>query len=253
MNFGTIKDTYAKILINSYVNESKKEKLTYRNFIKMISENEILKTQFVVYKNIENGYFTSEVSATEYLKENISLFDKFNKKQIIEENIKLRKSLGKKSLVETKDLHEALHNLITLNKDVTTINTLTESFEVVKNWLVTPKKIEESKKEKNNVDVNKFLDVVTKKYNEKYSDISEGEKKIVKAILSENNKEKESVLNEIKTETIDLLTKSIKEHSSNIDIKVKLLEAKDLLYNTNFNPETFKTDILKIYDLKNSL
>jgi hypothetical protein len=253
MNFGTIKDTYAKILIDSYINESKKEKLTYKKFIKLLSESEILKTQFVVYKNIENGYFSSEVSAVEYLKENISLFDKFKKEIIIKENNNLQKTLGKRKLVETKNLHVALNNLITLEKNVNTIKTLTESFEIVKNWLVTPKKIEEVKKEKNNVDVDRFLEIVTKKYNDKYSNISEEEKKIVKAILSEKSKEKEITLEEIKQETIDLLSKSIKEHNNNLEVKVRLLEVKDVLYNTKFNLETFKEDILKIYDLKNSL
>jgi hypothetical protein len=155
--------------------------------------------------------------------------------------------------VETKNLHVALNNLITLEKNVNTIKTLTESFEIVKNWLVTPKKIEEVKKEKNNVDVDRFLEIVTKKYNDKYSNISEEEKKIVKAILSEKSKEKEITLEEIKQETIDLLSKSIKEHNNNLEVKVRLLEVKDVLYNTKFNLETFKEDILKIYDLKNSL
>jgi hypothetical protein len=50
-----------------------------------------------------------------------------------------------------------------------------------------------------------------------------------------------------------LLSKSIKEHNNNLEVKVRLLEVKDVLYNTKFNLETFKEDILKIYDLKNSL
>jgi len=253
MNFGRIKDTYAKILIDSYVNESKKEKLTYKNFIKTISENEILKTQFVVYKNIENGYFPSEVSATEYIKENISLFDKFNKKNIIIENKNLTKKLGKRSLAENKDLYVALNNLITLEKNISTLNIYSESFEVVKNWLQMPKKIESSPKEKNNVDSKKFLEIVTKKYNDKYSNISEEDKKIVKAILTNTDQDKKVVFNEIKNETIDMLTKKIKEHANNIELKVRLLETKDFLYNTEFNSNTFKEDILKIYDLKSNL
>ena len=65
MNFGNIKDIYAKFLVDSYLNESKqsKHKKHYKNFIKMVSENQILRTQFIVYKNIENGYLASEVSA----------------------------------------------------------------------------------------------------------------------------------------------------------------------------------------------
>jgi len=253
MNFGTLKDTYAKILVNSYITESKTNKQFYKQFIKLVAENEILKTQFVVYKNIENGYFDSEVSAVEYLKENISLFEKYNKKDIIKENISLQKKLGKKIEPKTKELHEAIHNLITLEKSVETVNTLIESFEVVKKWLTTVKNLNENTKEKPKVDANKFLDIVVKKYNDKYSNISEEEKKVIKAILSENLKEKETTLTELKNETIDLLNKSIKEHNGNVDIKVKLYEAKDVVNGLNFNKETFKEDIMRVYELKNSL
>jgi len=253
MNFGTLKDTYAKILVNSYITESKINKKFYKQFIKLVAENEILKTQFVVYKNIENGYFDSDVSAVEYLKENISLFEKYNKKDIIEENILLQKKLGKPIESKSKELHEAIHNLITLKKGVETVNTLIESFEVIKKWLTTVKTLNENSKEKPKVDANKFLNIVVKKYNDKYSNISEEEKKVIKAILSENLKEKETTLIEFKNETIDLLNKFIKEHNNNTDVKLKLYEAKDVINELNFNKETFKEDIMKVFELKNSL
>jgi len=253
MNFGTLKDKYAKILVNSYITESKINKKFYKQFIKLVAENEILKTQFVVYKNIENGYFDSDVSAVEYLKENISLFEKYNKKDIIEENILLQKKLGKPIESKSKELHEAIHNLITLKKGVETVNTLIESFEVIKKWLTTVKTLNENSKEKPKVDANKFLNIVVKKYNDKYSNISEEEKKVIKAILSENLKEKETTLIEFKNETIDLLNKFIKEHNNNTDVKLKLYEAKDVINELNFNKETFKEDIMKVFELKNSL
>ena len=251
MNFGTIKNIYAKSLIDSYVTESKKDanKTKYKEFIKTITESPILRTQFIVYKNIENGYFPSEVSAVEYLKENISLFDSFNKKDIVKENQKLTKGL---KTVESEKIHEALHNLIILEKKAETINQLHESFEVLKKWLTTPKNISESTK-KTNVDPNKFLEIVTQKYNEKYSTISEEEKKILKTILSENESEKETTLKEMIKETISLINKSLKEFGSNLDVKEKLLDAKDVMYSLEYKKETFKEDILKVYDLKSNL
>ena len=63
MNFGNIKDIYAKFLVDSYLNESKqsKHKKHYKNFIKMVSENQILRTQFIVYKNIEKLLAVSQI------------------------------------------------------------------------------------------------------------------------------------------------------------------------------------------------
>ena len=238
-------------LIDSYITESKKDtnKNKYKDFIKTIAESPILRTQFIVYKNIENGYFSSEVSAVEYLKENISLFDSFNKKDIIKENQKLTKGLNP---VESEKIHEALNNLITLEKKAETINQLHESFEVLKTWLTTPKKVSESVKQ-NNVDPKKFLDIVAQKYNQKYSTLSEEEKKVLKSILSENESEKETLLKDMIKETISLINQSLKEFGTNLDVKEKLLEAKDVIYGLEYKKDTFKEDILKVYGLKNNL
>lgn len=262
MNFGTIKDIYAKFLVDSYINESKqngKHKKHYKNFIKMISENQILRTQFIVYKNIENGYLPSEVSASDYLKENISLFDKFPKKSVIKENEKLFSKTPSDYLFEQsytgyetkKELHEAIHNLITLEKKAETINTIHESFEYVKKWLTTPKEITETKKPK--VDADKFLNIAVEKYNEKYSTLSEEEKKVLKTIMSSDKTEKETLLKDMVKESISLINNALRDFGDNIEVKSRLLEAKDVVYNIEFNEETYKEDISKIYDLKKSL
>lgn len=259
MNFGTIKNIYAKFLINSYINESSKDdnKKRYKKFITTIAESPILRTQFIVYKNIENGHFSSEVSAVEYIKENISLFERFNKKEIIRENKnllnKLRFSYGKVKLNDTKEIHEALNNLITLEKEAETINKIHESFEIVKKWLITPKEKISENTTKSKVDPKNFLNIVTKKYNEKYSNISEEEKKILKVIWSKNDGEKESLLKDMIKESITLLNYNIKQFGNSIEVKEKLLEAKDVIYNLEYNKETFKEDILKVYNLKINL
>lgn len=251
MNFGTIKNIYAKSLIDSYITESKKDanKNNYKQFIKSITESPILRTQFIVYKNIENGYFPSEISAVEYLKENISLFDVFDKKEIVKENEKISKGLKS---VKSDKIHESLHNLIMLEKKAETINQLHESFEVLKDWLTTPKKVSENNK-KNNINPKKFLEIVTQKYNQKYSNISEEEKKVLKTILSENEIEKENVLKDMIKETISLINKSLKEFGSNLDVKERLLDAKDVVYSLEYKKESFKEDLLKVYELKSSL
>lgn len=259
MNFGTIKNIYAKYLIDSYITESKKEdnKKRYKKFIKTISESPILRTQFVVYKNIENGYFPSEISAVEYLKENISLFNVFSKKDIIKENQKLVNNLkGVKNddfFNETKEIHEALNNLIILEKKAETINLIQESFETIKKWLTTPKEKISENTVKSSVNPKNFLDIVTKKYNEKYSNISEEEKKVLKVILSKNDLEKENLLKDFIKESINLINQNLKQFSSDFEVKEKLLEAKDIVYNLEYNKETFKEDILKVYNLKTSL
>ena len=159
--------------------------------------------------------------------------------------------LFEKGYGDKKELYESIHNLITLEKKAETINTLHESFEYVKNWLTTPKEIVETKKPK--VNANKFLNVAVEKYNEKYSTLSEEDKKVLKTIMSSNNEEKETLLKDMVKESITLINSALKEYGSNLEVKSKLLEAKDVVYNIEFNENTYKEDISKIYDLKKSL
>ena len=54
-------------------------------------------------------------------------------------------------------------------------------------------------------------------------------------------------------ESINLINNSLKNFGDSIEIKAKLLEAKDIVYNLEYNKETFKEDILKVYELKTNL
>lgn len=255
MDFGTLKNIFTKILIESHIKGDKKGKELYKKYLKIIRENEALRSHFIVYKNIETKTITSDNEASNYLKENLSLLKKQNLKEGRIKLINLLKSYGYKSKEKPSTLHESLNVLLTKRKNVETINEIHESFELVKNWLTTPKNSNESINEtnKSRIDVDKFLKVVTKKYNEKYSNISEEEKKVIKTILSKNDLEQETLLKDMVKESIILINKSLKEYGDNINIKSKLLEAKDIVYNLEFNKETFKDDILKVYELKNNL
>ena len=77
MNFGTLKDIFVEKLIESYISEDKSGKDLYKNFLKILKENETLRTTFIVYKNIEGKTIKSETAANEYLKESISLLENF--------------------------------------------------------------------------------------------------------------------------------------------------------------------------------
>lgn len=260
MDFGTLKNKFTQILIESHIKGDEKGKKLYKQFLKIIKENETLRSNFIVYKNIENKVSKSEIEANEYLKENLSLLEKYRDtrgkkvKSIYESNnqlLSLLKKHGYKLTDKPSELHEALHKLTTSEKNVSNINELHESFEKVKTWLTTPKstKIKEVEKP---VDANKFLNIVVEKYNKKYSDLSEQDKKILKVILSENENEKKSLLEELSKDVIGIINESLSNHS-NIEIKVKLLETKDIIRDMKYNKDTFKEDLLKIYELKNNL
>lgn len=256
MNFGTIKNTFTQILIESHINNDKKGKDLYKKFLKILKENETLRTYYIAYKNIEDKTVKSEVEANEYLKENLNAMDKYRgRKNVINESkllISLIENSGFKTKLKSTPLHESLHHLTTTTKDVGNLNDMHESFGVVKEWLQTEKTVNEGHT-KPTVDANKFLDIAVSKYNEKYSTISEQDKKILKVIMSTNDSDKVTLLNDLKNETIELINTVIKEFGSNLEVKVKLLESKDVIRCLEYNKETFKEDVLKVYDLMKSL
>lgn len=257
MNFGLIKNIFASRLVESQLSGDKTGKDLYKKFIKTITENEILKSQFIVYKNIENRHFNSEVTASDYLKENISILQKYRKQDINNANkvlLGLLEGMDMTTTTTNNELYESIHTLITNKKSASTINKLHESFETAKNWLLTEKvKEEKSVYVKEGVNVDKFLNLVVGKYNDKYSDISEEEKYIIK-VLRENDESCIKVLvGELVKENIDLINLHLVNYGGNVEMKSKLLDTKDTIYRMVEDNGSFSDKVLRLYELKDSL
>ena len=93
--------------------------------------------------------------------------------------------------------------------------------------------------------------MVVNRFNTKYEDISEGEKRILKSILNGSEEDKKNLYDELVRECIDTIDSKLNE--SDIELKGKLLSAKDKLLRMSYNEETYNTDISKIYNLKQSV
>ena len=76
-NFGKIKNKFSEVLIESIIKKNDAGKKTFGKFVKMLKENEILKTQYFIYDNIENKYFDNSGDAKDYIKESVSLLSKY--------------------------------------------------------------------------------------------------------------------------------------------------------------------------------
>jgi hypothetical protein len=251
MDFGTIKNTFTQTYIDSHVNEDSKGKELYKKFLEMLKESETLKNHFIVYKNIETKTIETEVGANEYLKESLSLLEG----DVLSECQKLINLLKENEieLVEPTKLHESLHTLLTTEKSVKTLDTLHESKTNIINYLMEDKTklVEDKSNVKENLDVQKFLSIATEKYNEKYSTLSEEEKNIIKVLREGNEEQKETLLRSMIKETVSLVNEKLGETGDNIDLKAKLLETKDVIYNMeDYNVETFAENIKKLYDIK---
>src|SRR5215208_2134793 len=100
-NFGKIKNNINSLLVEGIIKKDDKQKKTFKNYIKLIKENKTLKTQFLVFSNIENKIESDKFKANEFVKENIEFLKSFDSKTIFECNEMLIKSIGNLENLDT--------------------------------------------------------------------------------------------------------------------------------------------------------
>lgn len=256
-NFGKIKNAFNGILAEGVVSKNENNKLLFKKYIKTIKESEILRTQFLVYNNIENKLEDDSLTARIYVQENLKLLEKFKIKDIIKENQKL---LALSTEVESKldetynpvltSLHESLSSLIVSRRGLVSFDDMMTN---------TSKVVDYIKANKANV-VTEAIDLpsslistmMVDKYNEKYSTLDESEKRILRVLIDSTDEQKKEVYTSTLRECIDLINEKLT--GSDLDAKDKLLRVKDKLLNDKLeiNEDYFK-NISKLVELKSSL
>ena len=189
-NFGELKNRFNEILAESVIKKDEAGKKTFGKYIKMLKENEILKTQYHIFDNIENKYFEDKSDAKDYIKENISLLSKYSRKQIVEANSKLAGMISFEDGedYEGKELHDNITNLIFTDKKAETLDSITESINLLRNHMTTQRIDESELTEKIDLPPSVISKMVVNRFNTKYENISEGEKKILKSIIMDPKK-----------------------------------------------------------------
>lgn len=253
-NFGKIKHNIYEVVVDGIAEKDNSKKVLLKKYVSTIKESEILRAQANVYNNIESRVDKSEYIATEYIKENIALLQKFNIKDIVRENKKLSILLESYPVVDFYDkheLHENIHNLILTKKTATTINNIVESTNFIKDYILN-NIIKEKVIKEEYLPNSMLIKFLSEKYNTQYSSLTEDEFKTIKMILESDNVGQEAILNEMKKNVIALINESIKS-SDGIEVKGKLLDVKERLLETSYNKETFTANIIKLINLKKNL
>ena len=78
-NFGKIKNAFNDILAESIIDKDVEKRKIVKRFIRAISESKILKTQFLIYNNIETRVDENQFSANLFITENVNLLNAFKK------------------------------------------------------------------------------------------------------------------------------------------------------------------------------
>lgn len=250
-NFGEIKNAFNNILAESVVAKNDEKKDIFKKYVSFIKENEILKTQFFVYTNIENKIEPDMVKAVQYVKENIDLFSKYPKKEILESNKKLINLISLENHVgEQSDLYENISTLIFTEKTANNIDSIIEATNKVANYIVNNK--EKVVSESIDLPNTMLSSIMVDKYNQKYGSLDESDKKILKVLIESTDDEKKEVYNGVLRECIDLINENLE--TSDLETKDKLLRVKDRLLNDKQEiDENFIKNISKLVELRDSL
>jgi hypothetical protein len=251
-NFGKIKNTYNDVLVESVLTKNEDKKTLFKSYVKTIKENEILKNQFLVYNIIENKVEANETKAKTFVDECLNILSKYNKKEILEANKKLvidtlfESELG----YENKELHENISKLIFTPKTPKNVEEIVDAKTYVVNYIVNNKVKEVN--ESTGLPNSMLSSIMVEKYNQKYSDLDETEKSILKALIDSDDTKKKEVYTKTIRECIDLIDEKLKE--SDLEAKDKLLRVKDKLLNDKQEiNEDFSKNISRLVELRNSL
>jgi hypothetical protein len=251
-NFGKIKSVFNNLLSEGVIEKNETKKGLFKEYLKAIKENEILKTQFLVYTNIENKVEDDAAKATQFVKENIELFSKFTKKQILESNSKLVQKIifEFEADDERAELYENISTLIFTPRTPNSIDTIVEATSKVVEYILNhkPKVVTEAIELPNSMLSTMMVD----KYNEKYASLDESEKQVLKVLIDSTDEEKKEVYSSTLRECINLINEKL--DTNDLEAKDKLLRVKDKLLNDKqeINEDFFK-NISKLVELKNNL
>jgi hypothetical protein len=242
-----LKDSYFN---HSLIEESKK--LT-TDFFDVVKKSPILQLEFKVFSNLENKHIENDLEATRYIDSNIKLFEVYTIAEIDAEREKLNEFAQSGSIVaelERASLYNAIDNLITesINDyDKIDVDVIHESFNFVLNHIKTPKKVlvESVDVKPINEDV---LEIAIEKFNERYDTLNESDKNLLKRLIKSTDKEKETLLEEYKTDSLNLL-EGIQKDKAEEKITKAILKIKEM----KFNSKTVNDDIISLHEFKKEL
>ena len=255
-NIGIANLVVSNNLKDSYFNHNMIEesrKIT-TDFFDVIKSSPILQLEFKVFNNLENKTIENELVATRYIDNNIKLFEVYTISEIDAERKKLKPFLWETQYPihgNKMQLYNAIDSLIneSLNDyDKIDVDLVHESFEIVLNHIKSSKTqtiVEAVENKEINVDV---LEIAITKFNEKYNTLNESDKNLLKRLIKSSDKEKQELLEEYKTECINLL-EGVNKDSFEEKILTTIKKIKEMKHNF----KTVNDDIIELHGLKRGL
>jgi len=258
INIGIANLIVSNKLKESYFNSSliEESKKYASNFFDVIKNSPILQLEFKVFNNMENKFIDNDVIATRYVDNNIKLFEVYTLNEIQSERNKLSKFIDSSNLttlseseLEKLKLYNAISNLITESVndyDKIDVDNVHESFSIVLNHIKKPKSLVENL---NLVDINEeVIEIAVNKFNEKYSNLNEDDKNLIKILIKSNDVEKQELLESYKNENLSIL-----ENISDDNVKDNISKAIQKIKEMKYAKDNVDDNIISLYELKKEL
>ena len=263
INFGAIKDSIFRFSAQKLITEQKENDIL-KTFLSEVRGKPMLKIEYLIYKNLDEGFFKKTNLAERYINENLNLIKKYNWYEILQEHKILRKKYFPEEYIlsgnkERKDLYESIAALIesVTKPGFTAVNKSEEAFDIVLTHLTTEKPIVKEEVEIEDTDMPNIFSwkYLTQKavsnFNSRYSHLNEHEQIILKALL-QNEEEKKLHLDNLIKENFILLNRA--KSTLNEGTKTSLDKFEIKLKSINVNEsKNIDDDILNLEELKYTL
>jgi hypothetical protein len=241
-----LKEAYFK---GTLIEESKN---VTSEFLNVVKSSPYLQLEFRVFNSIEGKHIESEVLAKDYIDDQIDLFEVYTIQEIDAERAKLKPFISETILPDDDrvNLYQAIDSLINETLEIherKDIDKMHESVVTVLEHVRTPKKslLENVDAKLINEEV---IEIAVGKFNEKYADLNETDKDLLKTLIKSTDSDKKSLLETMKTETITIL-ESIDKDGTKEYLEKAIQKINEMVY----TKENVDDNIIGLHELKKEL
>lgn len=255
VNIGIVNLIISNKLKESYFNDNliEESKKVTSDFFDVVKSSPVLQLEFKVFNNIEGKNIENELLAKDYVDNNIKLFEVYTIEEIDAERAKLKKFINEKAIPVDNDrmsLYEAIDDLITETLENTTnidVDKMHEAFSLIMEHIKTPKKVllENVDVELVNEDV---IEIAVEKFNEKYDSLNEEDKDLLKTLIKSTDKEKETLLETYKSESLEIL-EGVDKGKAKDNIEKAIQKINEMVY----DKKDVDDNIIGLHELKKEL
>jgi hypothetical protein len=257
INIGIVKAIISHKMGDDFLTEGKvnNSKNDAKKLLNIVKDSPVLQLEFKVFDRLENKTISSDIAATRYIDNNLSLFEGYSQKEIETEHQKLKDFVDENVAFvdqEKYELYKSIGSLIseTLNKTNPDVDLIHESFTTVLNHIKKEKEINEEKtidfpKE---IDSERLIEHALNKFTKKYESLNEEDLKLIKNIVLSSEDGRKSLFETLKTDNISLLKSTQKD-----GMEDKIHETIDKINKMEFNNETSIKDIMSLHELKSNM